>query len=128
MEIAVYDTYVRRPDGSTAHFDILVPKNIPDTQVLAYGQAYLQGRIPGGYISTRECQLCHMEMPTPEVRAGIEEKGYFILEFEDIPAILPGAPTRRQLIEHIRARSEAHRFADFRGVEEEKLWAIVSAL
>ena len=128
MQVAVFDTYVLKPEGSTLHFDIIVPKEISLEQVLEFGRLYLATVAPGGQISARECQFCHIEEPTPEMIGGILREGYFILGFEDIPAELPAEPTRRQMIEHLRARSEAHRFANFRGVQEEELREMIRRL
>ena len=44
MQIAVYDTYVRRNDGLLMHFDILVPATLNNQEtVLDYGRKYLAG-------------------------------------------------------------------------------------
>ncbi len=128
MQVAVFDTYVRKRDGSTVHFDIIAPKETTPEQAITFGKTYLQDVAPEGRISSRECQLCHIEEPSAEVISAILDKGFYILEFDDIPAELPANPTRRQLIEHIRAQSEEYRFANFRGVEEERLWEIIRGL
>ena len=125
MKVAVFDTYIRKPGGTTLHFDIIVPKEASLEQVLAYGRSYIDVAAPGGQISSSECQFCHIEEPTPDMLSGIATEGYFILGLDEIPVDLPDRPTRRQLIEHIRARSEDYRFADFKGVPEEKLWEII---
>lgn len=125
MPVSVFDTYIRKPDGSTAHFDIIVPEGAEADQVLVFGQSYLSGAGISGTISTKECRFCHIEEPTPEMYADIEAQGFHILLFDDIPADLPENPTRRQLIEHLRARSEAHRFANFRGVGEDEIRALL---
>jgi hypothetical protein len=128
MEVAIFDAYVRKPDGSTAHFDIIVPKEITFEQALVYGKLYLNSAGINGIISSQECQFCHIEDPTPEVRADINRQGYFILEFDDIPAQLPDLPTRRQFIEYLRARSDTHRFANFKGVGDEEIREIIQSL
>lgn len=128
MEVAVYDTYVVKPNGDTAHFDIIVPKETSLEEALAFGKKHLIGQAPEGILSTEECQFCHVETPTPEMIADIKKQGYFILEMDDIPANLPTKATRRQLIEHIRAHSVQHRFANFRAVQEQELWAILQGL
>ncbi len=128
MQVAVFDTYVRKPDGVTVHFDIIVPKDLPPEQAIAFGEKHVEAFLPEGKISARECQFCHIEEPSPEMILAIESQGYFILEFEDIPASLPESPTRRQLIMHIRANSETHRFASFHSLGEEELWLLVWAL
>ncbi|MBL7795976.1 MAG: DUF2024 family protein [Saprospiraceae bacterium] len=126
MPVSVFDTYIRKPDGSTAHFDIIVPEGTDVAQVLAYGQLYLAETGIAGAVSMKECQFCHIEEPAKEMLSDIEARGFFILPFDDIPADLPENPTRRQLIEHLRAHSEAHRFANFRGVGEEEIRALLA--
>jgi hypothetical protein len=128
MKVAVFDTYVRKQDGSTLHFDIIVPDQTSPDQTIAFGKKYLNTQIQAGDISTRECQFCHIEEPSTEMISSIKSQGFFILEFEDIPAELPENPTRRQLIEHIRANSEKHRFDNFQGIAQEELLAIIQKL
>lgn len=128
MPVSVFDTYIRKPDGSTAHFDVIVPDGTEAEKVLAFGKIHLEETGVTGEISAKECQFCHIEEPTPEMLADIGARGYHILTFDDIPADLPENPNRRQLIEHLRARSEAHRFANFRGVGEEEIRAILTQL
>ena len=125
MQVSVFDAYVRKPDGSTAHFDIIVPNGTDPGQALAFGKMHVEETGIAGDISSQECQFCHIEEPTPGVLFDIERQGYHILAFEDIPADLPEQPTRRQLIEHLRARSEEHRFANFRGVGDAEIRAIL---
>ncbi|MFN0015375.1 MAG: DUF2024 family protein [Saprospiraceae bacterium] len=128
MQVSVFDTYIRKPDGFTAHFDIIVPEGTASEQVLAYGKTHLSAAGVAGNISAKECQFCHIEEPTADMIADINRQGFHILAFDDIPAELPETPTRRQLIEHLRSRSEAHRFANFRGVGEEEIRGILTSL
>ena len=40
MEVAVWDTYVTKKDGSVMHFDIIAPSSVKDTAVIyEYGRA-----------------------------------------------------------------------------------------
>lgn len=130
MKVSVFDTYVLKSNGDTAHFDILVPAdkhNLEDVIVL--GKKYLHSLGEGSQsISAAECQFCHIEEPTQAVLDGISQQGFYILEMDTIPKELPVNPTRRQLIEHIRARSVELRFADFRGKDEVALKEIVASL
>ncbi|MEQ1744776.1 MAG: DUF2024 family protein [Saprospiraceae bacterium] len=128
MHVSVFDTYVRKPDGSTAHFDIIVPEGAAPEQVLAFGKNHLAASGIAGDISAKECQFCHIEEPTADMLTDIERQGFYILALDDIPDVLPETPNRRQLIEHLRARSEAHRFANFRGVGEEEIRGILAEL
>jgi hypothetical protein len=117
MKVDVWDTYVTKNDGNVMHFDIIVPENIKDRgMVYQFGKAYLASKNESGsHLDTDECQFCHIEEPTVEMLESIENKGYFILEMEEIPVVLPENPTRRQLILHLRAFHKAYRFASFVG-------------
>lgn len=84
MQVAVFDTYVRRPDGRTMHFDILVPNEGRDhAAVVAHGRAYLAGKgMPSDALTTQECRFCHIESASASVRRDIERTGFSILELE----------------------------------------------
>ncbi len=127
MKVAVFDTYVKKSNGDTAHFDIIVPEGrYADEEILEFGIQYLRkiGET-GSQVSTKECRFCHVEEPTPQITQSIEDMGYYILEMEDIPATLPQQPTRRNLIQHLRAISEEHRFASFSGVPNEEVRRLI---
>jgi hypothetical protein len=130
MRTAVYDTYVLKKDSSTMHFDIIVPEEKHDFETIAgFGREFIATKGEAGQpLSQHECQYCHIETPSDAVINAINDKGYYILEFDDIPAALPPDPTRTQLIQHIRAKSAELRFSDFRGKPEEELKMIVSQL
>ena len=85
MKVPVWDTYVRRADGLTMHFDILVPDTVQDAQkVYGYGDDYLGTKpFEAETVTTRQCRYCHMEIATPEMEQAIAEKGYYILEMEN---------------------------------------------
>lgn len=85
MEVAVWDTYVRRKDGRIMHFDIIVPAEVKDTaQIFAYGRAYLQTKGEGEQpLDSRHCRFCHLERARPEWEKAIREKGYAIFEMEN---------------------------------------------
>jgi hypothetical protein len=127
MSIAVWDTYVKKRDGSVMHFDILVPASMKDVPTIhRYGKMYLaQQNEAGAKLDTEECQFCHVENASPEVQAAIEKQGYYILELDDIPALLPANPSRRDLVLHLRAHYAQYRFADLRGKTAEELQAII---
>ncbi len=130
MKVSVFDTYVLKSNGDTAHFDILVPEGRHSLEeVISFGKNYLNSLGEGNQpISAAECQFCHIEEPTPAVLDGINQQGYYILEMDTIPKELPANPTRRQLIEHIRALSSELRFADFRGKDEAALRGVIDSL
>ncbi len=85
MNIAVWDTYVRKEDGSLMHFDILVSADLMDKdQVVRYGNEYLASKSqPGGISTTDRCAFCHIEAPTPEVEKLVEKRGFAIIEMEN---------------------------------------------
>lgn len=85
MQIAVYDTYVRRPDGLLMHFDILVPTTLTDQkQVLVFGRKYLAGKgVSAEQLTTRECRFCHIELAPAEIEAVVSRDGYAIIEMEN---------------------------------------------
>lgn len=84
MEIAVWDTYVKKKDGTVMHFDILAPSALRDTTVIhAFGREYLRSKGQGGQsLTAKECRFCHVESMRPQWEALIREQGYFIIEME----------------------------------------------
>ncbi len=127
MSVAVWDTYVKKRDGSVMHFDILVPSTLKDALTIhQYGKEYLATENEeDARLDTEECQFCHIEDVGADVKAAIQASGYYILEMDDIPANLPTNPTRRDLVMHLRAHYAQYRFADLRGKTEEELKAMV---
>ncbi|WP_010134273.1 DUF2024 family protein [Ochrovirga pacifica] len=85
MKVAVWDTYVKREDGNTMHFDILVPDNLTNEQtIFNFGKDYLKTKnFKTFQLSSNECRLCHIEKVTDDIALSIKEKGYFILEMEN---------------------------------------------
>lgn len=84
MNIAVWDTYVKKKDGTIMHFDILVPDELNDTAVIyQYGREYLATKGQQGQaLASNECTFCHIEEATPEMKRSIEAKGYYIIEMQ----------------------------------------------
>ena len=86
MKIAVFDTYVQRPDGRTMHFDILVrddPTSRSIEIVLAHGKSYLATKgIQNASLSARECRFCHIETASPAVEQDVARNGFAIIEME----------------------------------------------
>ncbi len=123
MSVAVWDTYVKKSDGSVMHFDIIVPSTLKDTVTIhRYGREYLTAKNEkDAKLDTEECQFCHIEDGGPDLRAAIQDRGYYILEMDDIPAALPAKPTRRDLVMHLRAHYAQFRFVDLRGKSEAEL-------
>ena len=83
MEVAVFDTYVRKPEGGLMHFDILVESGIKGNTVYEYGKKYLvQKGYPHLKLTAKECRFCHIEDPTPEIARAIEHEGFAIIEMQ----------------------------------------------
>jgi len=84
MEVAVWDTYVKRKDGNIMHFDIIAPTSIKDANnIYQYGRLYLKEKKQDGLlISAKECRFCHIEKATEEMEVSIIKKGYYIIEME----------------------------------------------
>ena len=84
MKVAVWDTYVTKKDGTLMHFDIIVPKDVADPEVIhEYGKKYLTAKGQSEQtLSAEECKFCHIESIRPEWAAQINEKGFFIFEME----------------------------------------------
>ncbi|HTM66842.1 MAG TPA: DUF2024 family protein [Flavipsychrobacter sp.] len=116
MNIAVWDTYVKRKNGQVMHFDILVPDEMRDAdRIYNYGKDFLASKDePEAVLDIEECQFCHIEEATEEMKQSIADKGYYTIEMEEIPEQLSPTPSRRELILHLRAHYPQHRFADFK--------------
>jgi len=85
MQIAVWDTYVTRKDGSVMHFDIMVPASMSDEDtVYGYGRSYLRTKGEEGQpLAAEECRFCHVETAKPQWQADIERQGYYIYEMQN---------------------------------------------
>ncbi|MGQ1948533.1 DUF2024 family protein [Geofilum sp. OHC36d9] len=85
MKIAVWDTYVQRTDGKKMHFDILVPEQIREPEVIyQFGHDYLKGKqVKSEILSSKECAFCHIEEASQIMIKNIEAKGYHIVEMEN---------------------------------------------
>lgn len=85
MQIAIWDTYVRREGGLMMHFDILVPTEFQNkTLVLGYADQYLSEKnFFVEDIRSSRCQFCHIEQASDEVKLKINQRGFDIIEFEN---------------------------------------------
>ncbi|WP_222983326.1 DUF2024 family protein [Flagellimonas meishanensis] len=85
MRVAVWDTYVQRNDGLVMHFDILVPDDLENEEVIfRFGKEYLNTKpFATGKLSAEECRFCHMEVAPYQVVEQINKKGYFVIEMEN---------------------------------------------
>ena len=82
MKISVWDTYVKRTDGKVMHFDILVPTDLNNTTVVYnFGIQYLKEKVfSTEELNSKECNFCHVEEASDEIKHSIKEKGYYIIE------------------------------------------------
>ncbi len=85
MQIAVWDTYVTRKDGKVMHFDIMVPDELKDENVIHnYGKEYLKKKGQEGQpLTSAESKYCHTEKIKPQWEADVQTKGYYIYEMEN---------------------------------------------
>ena len=85
MKIAVWDTYVKREDGNTMHFDILVPSELTNEYtIFSFDMHYLKTKpFKTHQLSANECRLCHIEHATKDMITAIEKNGYSIIEMEN---------------------------------------------
>lgn len=83
MEVAVFDTYVKKKNGGYMHFDIIVAADTQYDHVLTFGKAYLQSKQRASpHITTRDCRFCHLEEMIPVWEKTIARQGYYIHEIE----------------------------------------------
>ena len=113
----------------TLHFDIIVPEEVKDAAAIyMYGKKHLEAiGEPPAELSTEQCQFCHIETPSEDIIQAIGGKGFYILEMEDIPTLLPENPSRRDMILHLRAHHQQYRFASSRGVDDGALKQMIAA-
>ena len=84
MQVAVWDTYVTKRDGTIMHFDILAPDNVMDEKVIySFGKDYLKSKNESDQpLTAKECAFCHIEEATQQMLLSIEQKGYYIIEMQ----------------------------------------------
>jgi hypothetical protein len=83
MEVAVFDTYVKKKSGGYMHFDIIVAADTHYENVLTFGKDYLRTKVQASYhITPRECRFCHLEEVVPIWEQTIVQQGYYIHEIE----------------------------------------------
>lgn len=85
MEVAVYDTYVKKKDGRHLHFDIIVNKATRFEQVLVFGNVYLQSkRGERLLIFHKDCRFSYITEIIPQWEMQILRKGYYIHELKAV--------------------------------------------
>ncbi|RFS22404.1 DUF2024 family protein [Chitinophaga silvatica] len=83
MEVAVFDTYVKKKDGRYLHFNIIVGKDTPFEEVLGYGNKYLQVKgVNSAGILHKDCRFCHLTAIIPNWELQIKAEGYYVHELE----------------------------------------------
>lgn len=84
IQVAVWDTYVTKKDGSVMHFDIIAPATVKDTNVIyGYGREYLKSKGQAGQpLTSKQCRFCHVRTIFPQWEADIARQGYYIIELE----------------------------------------------
>lgn len=85
MNVAVWDTYVIKKDGTIMHFDIIAPDNIKDEKIVhSFGKDYLLSKNQQDQaLTSKECSFCHIEKPSAEMVLNIQKKGYHIIEMQN---------------------------------------------
>lgn len=85
MKVAVWDTYIKKKNGTVMNFDIIVPDSQKSATIIyGYGKKYLESQSIVDYeLTSEECNFCHIEHATDEMIQNIDDKGYFILELSN---------------------------------------------
>ncbi len=85
MKVAVWDTYVKRKNGSIMHFDIIVPEEIRDEKIIYdFGTRYLKTKGESDQpLTANECSFCHIETVKPVWEENINKFGFHIFEMEN---------------------------------------------
>ncbi len=84
MQVAVWDTYVTKKDGTLMHFDILVLESVKDESLIhQFGKRYLISKDQEGQsLTSHECAFCHIEKADERVEQNILENGFHIVEMQ----------------------------------------------
>jgi hypothetical protein len=83
MEVAIFDTYVKKKDGRYLHFNIIVKRDTPFQEVLEYGNTYLQTKgVNSNGLLHKDCRFCHLTSTIPVWETRIMVSGYYIHELE----------------------------------------------
>lgn len=85
IKVAVWDTYVTRKNGTIMHFDIIVPAELKDENIIySFGKEYLKTKNEEGQtLTANECSFCHIETIKPHWEEAVKQKGYYIYEMEN---------------------------------------------
>ena len=82
--VAVWDTWVKKTDGSLMHFDIIVHSKDSEAEIVfKFGREYLQQKGLGDLeLNSKVCSFCHVEECREDWRESILQKGYAIYEMQ----------------------------------------------
>jgi hypothetical protein len=129
LKVAVWDTYIKKRNGSVMHFDIIVPENFNNQEeIFKYGEDFVKSKGENEVtLDAAQCQFCHIEDVTTEVRDAIADNGHYILAMDDIPRDLPENPNKRDLVFHLKGHYKELRFANFSGVAIADLHKMISS-
>lgn len=130
MKIAVWDLYIKKVNGNVLHFNVVVHESKSKMEIVFnYANEYLKSiGVDSAEINVKNCQFCHIENLTDNMKSDIETSGYHIIEMDEIPSILSDNPTRREMILFLRAHFDKYRFADFRYKNDIEIKKIIHEL
>lgn len=92
MKVDVYDTYATSVDGSTIHFDVLVPAGTSEEIAFRFAKEWLSRvGLSQAELKQSRCNFCHTESASQHIIANIDADGYHILRMEGCPKENSGA-------------------------------------
>lgn len=81
MQLQVFDTYAKLPDGSTNHIDILMPEGKSKDEAIKCGTAYLESKgLKDFTLTSEECRFCHIQSANAEQEKSVNDQGYAIIQ------------------------------------------------
>jgi len=86
MNADIYDTYATAVDGTTIHFDVLVPAGAEADTAFEYARQWLTSvGLQDADLKQSRCRFCHAEAASDEVRDDIQNDGFHIIRMEGCP-------------------------------------------
>jgi hypothetical protein len=84
MKVSVYETYLKKEDGSIMHFDIILPATVKKPElVYAIVKIYLEKKGHSNLeITGEECTFSLYQDAHKDWKPDLEKQGYHIVEFE----------------------------------------------
>ncbi|MEW8505766.1 MAG: DUF2024 family protein [Candidatus Thiodiazotropha sp.] len=87
MQLEIYNTYARAPDGGLMHFDVLVRAGAGQAIAREKAIQWLHSLgLAVDLIRLDSCDFCHAEEATPEYHRQVSHQGYAILQLEGCPS------------------------------------------